>query len=251
MSSMDTETVSSLGPICDYCLQENLPADTRCARCGAPLPPEQLASDPLDAPEQRTGPVIEEKVLPHPGVQWRASVGAVAHKADNGLRNPGRIIAVILGTGTGIVLVVGGLIVAAVMVLIQLLPSFSAPDVARGTAPRSWADQLRAVSTCQRIHVDERCVLTGGHYLLFGGITGGRDLIFWIRQLPEDPLGVTVRRWRAEGGRILCDKATFIQISPTAAVRYASGPAGVVVETDPFTDSARAQAFLTRFSVFC
>ncbi|MGW4843027.1 hypothetical protein [Nocardia brasiliensis] len=249
---MGTETAFTLGPICDFCSHENPSAHSRCTRCGAPLPEQPLPNEPEPAETQESAdPVIAEKVLPHPGMQWRASVGAVANKADYGLRNPGRIIAVILGTGTGIVLVVGGIIVAAVLVAIQLLPSFDSPRVAPGTAPRSWADQLRAVSTCERIYVDERCVLTAGHNVLWGGLTGGRDLIFWIRPLQEEPLRATVRRWRAEGGRILCDKATFMQISPNAAVHYANGRAGVAVETDPFTDSARAQAFLTRFSVFC
>ncbi|WP_433574677.1 hypothetical protein [Nocardia brasiliensis] len=198
-----------------------------------------------------TAPVIEEKVLPHPGVQWRGAVNAVANKAERGLRNPGHVVAVILGTGAGIVLLVGGVIVAAIMMVIHLLPSFSAPDVAASAGVRSLADQLRGVSTCERIYVDERCVLTAGHRLLWGGLTSGRDLTFWIRPLPQDALGATVRRWRAEGGRILCDGTAFVQISPTAAVRYANARAGVAVETDPFSDRSRAQAFLTRAGVFC
>ncbi|WP_280396321.1 hypothetical protein [Nocardia brasiliensis] len=251
---MVTDTARALGPICAFCSHENLVAHSRCVRCGAPLPeeplPGSLEPEP-DEPPEDSAPVIVDKVLPRPGIQWRAAVGGAANTVERGIRNPGRIIGVLLGTGVGIVLVIGGLLVVAALVLRQLLPAFDAPEVGARAGGHTWTDQIRGVATCGRINIDERCVITAGHRMLWGGVTGGRDLTFWIRSLPPDALGATVRRWRAEGGRILCDGTIFMQVSPMATVHYANARAGVAVETDPFTDRAGAQAFLTRSGALC
>ncbi|MFB8281054.1 hypothetical protein [Nocardia colli] len=255
---MGTDQAPELGPICVYCFQENSIGSSRCARCGAPLPEEQSpiesepeAAEPEAAEPEAAEPVIGEKVLPHPGRQWRGAAAAAANTAQLGIRNPGRIIGIVVGTGAGIALVIGGLLVLVFVVLAHTLPSFDTPATGTRTGGRSWADQLRSIATCGRINVDERCVIAAGHTVLWGGVTGGRDLTFWIRPLPADALGATVRQWRAEGGKILCDAQTFVQISPTAAVHYANGRAGVVVETDPFIDRSGALAFLSRSGAVC
>lgn len=92
----------------------------------------------------------------------------------------------------------------------------------------------------------ERCVIAVGDPLLFGGITGGRELTFQVRLVQPGQLTQTIQQWRSAGGTVVADGEVFAAINASSAVLFADTASGLRVDTGSFTDRAGAQTFLAR-----
>ncbi|MDE1673369.1 MULTISPECIES: hypothetical protein [Nocardia] len=214
--------------VCQYCSHRNTGADSRCSHCGAPL--RAAADKAKSAVEKVPAQVAEaaEKVgagtkrfvdKTYPRWQWQA-----------------------LGVGLLV------LIVAAVFGVRSC--SLSLPSISGATTPvQAMPDTLRSAATCQRLDAGgqgEKCVVAAGHPMLFGGIAGGRDMIFYVELAQQDRLADSISRWRGSGGVALVDGPVYAAIGPSATVWYADTRTGLRLETGTFAGRAAAQTFMSR-----
>ncbi|MGK8489545.1 hypothetical protein [Nocardia asiatica] len=215
--------------VCQYCSHRNTGADSRCAHCGAPL--RRAADAAKSAVEKAPAQVAEvaEKVgaetkrfivdKAYPRWQWQA-----------------------LGVGMLV------LVVAAVFAFRSC--SLSLPSLSDATAPvQGMPGALRSAATCQRLDAGgqgEKCVIAANHPMLFGGIAGGRDMIFYVETAQRDRLADSISRWRGSGGTALVDGPVYAAIGPSATVWYADTRTGLRLETGTFAGRAAAQTFMSR-----
>lgn len=211
--------------ICQYCSHLADGAKSVCEHCGAPLRGPEPERERIVAEAERVaagtlrqlvfaaGPVLvtQARLL-----QWRVVAAVFC------------VLVILVGAA---VRSCSGMPSGGPLTPVQALPS-----------------ELRAASSCTRFNADgvDECVVAPGSSLLLGGITGGRELTFYLQVDPSDRLAATVGRWRAAGGTVLSDAAVFLAIGPSETVWYADTRTGFHLETGTFVSRSGAQTFLTR-----
>ncbi|WP_227983719.1 hypothetical protein [Nocardia spumae] len=246
--------------ICQYCSHRNGSDETRCGHCGAPLPlgPEPHvqsggAGHPLLADTAHAA--LEAGRLVTGAAGAAEKIGAEVAKAGEGVKKVAGdaekgAAAIALPEVTWKIAIAGiaALLVVAVMVIHSCGVS-APPMIGQLTPVEALPDLVRAASSCR--HVDsgaavDNCVIPADHPLLSGGITGGRQLTFTVRDDPPQNLAAVVDGWRAAGGTVIADGTVFIAVGPSATVWYADTRSGLRIETATFTNRAAAQTFLYR-----
>lgn len=214
--------------VCDYCLHRSSGGESRCPHCGAPL--RELAA--AAAAVER---VVADATTPTPGV------AAEAPKS-------GATDLLALWVQWRVALAGLAALLAVVFTVIRCC-SPDLPAIGQPTAHETLPESLRAASNCGAAAsqgASVQCVIPAGDTLLFGSITGGRDLSFSMQTEDSTRLAEDIRRWRAAGPSVISDGSVFVAIGPSAAVWFADTRTGVRVETGAFTSRAGAQAFLIR-----
>jgi hypothetical protein len=219
--------------ICQYCSHLADGAKAVCEHCGAPLP------GPGAGPER-------ERVL-----------AEIEKVAEGSLQHAGRALASAAGpavvTQVRMWLLQWRVVAAVVCVLIALVGALvrscsGMPSAGRLTPVQALPPELRAASSCTRFNADgvDECVVAPGSSILLGGITGGRELTFYLQVDPPDRLAATIGRWRDAGGSVLSDASVFLEIGPSETVWYANTRTGFHLETGTFVSRSGAQTFLVR-----
>ncbi|MEV6427530.1 hypothetical protein [Nocardia sp. NPDC051463] len=215
--------------ICQYCSHRNIGgAISRCTHCGAPLraaahKAATVVESAAHAVEKtaETAESVVKTVAHYPRWQWRAL---------------GVLVAIFVALG-----------VFVARSCSMSLPSMSlAPQQ---TVETALPDSLRIGASCQQLDATkpaEKCVISAGHPLLAGGISGGKELTFYAELISSDGMAETLRRWRAAGGTVVADGPVFAAVGPSATAWYADTRQGLRLETGTFTGKAAAQTFLTR-----
>ncbi|MFC9897795.1 hypothetical protein ACFVMC_29250 [Nocardia sp. NPDC127579] len=216
--------------ICRYCAHRNHGADPRCAHCGAPLEAEeprrssvietavQVEQAVVDTAEKDVAAVGKALAHRYPPWQWRTAAAAIV-------------------------------VLAALGFWVARSCSMSLPSVPRPGSIRALPGALESAASCRQANdapLVENCAIRADHPMLLGGISGGRELTFTVRQPESGELTATVAHWRTAAGVVLVDGPVFVAIGPDSAVWYANSASGVRLETTAFSGRAGAQAFLAR-----
>ncbi|GAA5104330.1 hypothetical protein GCM10023319_72980 [Nocardia iowensis] len=145
----------------------------------------------------------------------------------------------------------GLLVLAMAVILVVGARSFPLRPLVPGenSALAALPPQLSAAASCQRLtDADDadRCVVHAADLLLAGGLTGGRDLTFYVQVSPSDRLAEIIDRWRAAAGAIVSGGPVFVAIGPSNTVWYANTRTGVHLDTGTFASRSSAQTFVAR-----
>jgi hypothetical protein len=219
--------------LCEYCRHALTAEAAECLHCGARRSPHSSASSEPGSPHgtHKLVPEVSPAALEH------HAEGLAGHVAELLARPPRWVISV------------AGLVLVVVVAIIVLCHPFHLRPLAPGTGPTGLLPaSLRVAASCAPYdaakHTD-RCVIPADNPLLMD-IGGGRDFDFYIQEMAHAQLSTVIRQWQADGGTVVADDAVFVAISPARSILYADPQTGLRIDTDTFSDSQSAQAFLSR-----
>lgn len=207
-----------LGLVCAYCAHKLVEGVAHCLHCGAPAHAKETACEkpPPKPPQQEESP----KPAPPEGESESSWLSWLAI---------GFLVLVVVGT----VSVVGRQLVAG--------PAPATDAVA------ALPEQLRSAASCTpKDPTRSECVVVAADPLLREGLTGGRDLAFTATIAPREQVAAIVAEWRRQGGKIITAGTVFVDVGPSAGVRYANSATGLRIETVTFTSEMSARTFVMR-----
>jgi hypothetical protein len=209
-----------LGLVCAYCAHKLVEGAAHCLHCGAPAHAAETGLE--QSPAKPPPPQQHESPEPPPP----------EGESENSWLS---WLAV-------------GLLVLIVVVTVIVVARHRMAGPAPATDPvLALPEPLRSAATCTvQEPARSECVVVAADPLLREGLTGRRDLAFTATLVPRDQLAAIVAQWRRQGGKIIAAGTVFVDVSPSAGVRYANSATGLRIETVTFTSEMSARTFVMR-----